>query len=212
MKLSPTVTNSDMFSNLMRRLGDRKSAELRSSVVFELNNRINALEMGPTLPWFLEGEYSFTAALGVRKYDLPSDFLREPEDGRLLISQDAVTLGEATKVDYDELTLTPGQPTQYALYGEQLVLATPDGEYDCTLDYFAASEEVEDNTLYVTNPWLINAYDLTTLHCLRVIAQFHIQDPDMAIRFDMEMKEAADRFWRLVEARKHAGRSYKIED
>jgi hypothetical protein len=213
MKLSTTVTNAQVLDNMMHRLGNRTSAELRGRVLYELNNRVDLLESGPTLPWFLESVHEFSTTSGVRRYTLPTGFIREPERGRLLVSRDGVALGESEKTDYDDLCLETGEPTQYALYGEWLYLgAVPNVVYDCEWNYFSESADVVDNTQIVSNPWLINAYEVTTLMALRGVAQFQIQDMDMAMRFQGELSDAKDRFWRLVEARQHSGRSYKIED
>jgi hypothetical protein len=213
MRLASSTTNAQVLDNMMHRLGNRTSAELRARVAFELNNGIDRLESGPTLPWFLEATNTFSTEEGVRRYALPSNFIREMERGRIVVSQNGAILGESIKVDYDDLALESGQPVEYALLGDWIYFGgVPNGVYDCEWNYFAESGEFTDNSQPVTNSWLINAYDLTTLLTLRAVSEFQIQDIEMAARFNAELQDPQNRFWRLVEARQHAGRFYKIED
>lgn len=197
---------------MMQRLGERKSPELRARLLFEMNQRIAQLEQGPTMPWFLQKVWSFQLAEGQQAVALPSDFLREMEEGRCIVRADGALLGESKKVAYEDLSLDVGPPTQYALFGESFYSSPADRIYDCTLDYYGATLPVADNEAVVTNSWLIFAFNFVSLYTLRLVAQFHVQNAELAARFDLELRDAADRFWRLVEGRQHANREYKIED
>jgi len=213
MKLPESTTNAQLLTIMMQRLGDRKSPELRARVLFELNQRIAQLEQGPTLPWFLQSIWTFPVVGGQRSYALPGEFLRELEEGRLLIWNGSVALGESTKVGYEELPLETGLPTNYALFGESLYFGgVPDRDYTATLDHFVSSDPISDNAALVTNPWLINGFNYVSLYALRLVAQFHTQNAELAARFDLELRDAADRFWRMVETRQHINRRYQIED
>jgi hypothetical protein len=214
MKLAPTTTNAQVLDNMMARLGNRQSPKLRGSVLFELNNKINLLEGGALLPWFLQKEWAFQLVVNQITYDLPADFLREEEEGALRVSYQGRPIAFVGKVAKEDLVYEGDDPALcYTLFGEKLQIApTPDTTYDCVLEYLAASTDVTDTGVPVSNVWLLNAYNFVTYGALVAIANFHVQDPEMAARFEREEAKARDALWRTHEARQHTNRDYKIED
>jgi hypothetical protein len=214
MKLEATVTNAQVLDNMMKRLGNRQAAPLRAQLVWELNRKIDELETAPTLPWFLEKEFTFDTVPQQASYDLPGDFLREYEEGCLTFSYQGALLHKCTKSAKEDLDYTSEYPTvTYALYGDKLIISPmPDEVYNCSLEYYGGSAEISDGAAPVTNAWLLNAYGWASFAALEVVASFHIQDQDMALRFAAEARRAQDAVWRMHEARQHTNRDYKIED
>jgi hypothetical protein len=214
MKLEATVTNSQVIDNMMKRLGNRQAAPLRAQLVWELNRKIDELETAPTLPWFLEKEFVFSTVPQQASYDLPDDFLREFEEGALMFYFEGALLHKCTKSAKEDLDYISEYPeVTYTLFGEKLIISPmPDVVYDCSLEYYAGSTEIADSTSPVENVWLKNAYGWASFAALEVVASFHIQDQDMALRFAAEARRAQDAVWRMHEARQHTNRDYKIED
>jgi hypothetical protein len=214
MRLEASITNKQVLDNMMKRLGNRQSPQLREQVLWELNRGIDLLETGATLPWFLEKEYSFQTAVDVVSYDLPADFLREYEEGKLSFYYDGKFLCALDKVAREDLDYVYiGQTGGYSLFAEKLIIAPkPDVVYDCKLEYLAETQEVLDSEAVVSNPWLKNAHAWVTHFALKQVAALHIQDDGMAAKFSALATEAERLVWKAHEARQHANRNYKIED
>lgn len=212
MKIS-TLTNAQLLDLMMARLGSRQAPKLRANVLVELNHYLDDLELGPTLPWFLEDTYEFVLTIGQVAYALPDDFLREVEDGSLRISYQGQLIAQLSKSAKEDLVYEEADEIRYTLFGDELLIApSPDVAYQCSLEYYASSEVVADNGAPVSNKWLLHAHNLVTFGALVKVARFHIQDPEMAASFSAEETAAANRLWRQHEARQHANRDYKIED
>lgn len=91
------MTNKEFISLLMSRLGNRKSADLRTVVVQELQLKIEELEKRPNLPWFLETETEFTVSTtedplpSELKIALPADYLMDLEESSITGEEVATT-------------------------------------------------------------------------------------------------------------------------
>jgi hypothetical protein len=213
MKLDHGVTNAEMLDNLMGRLGSRRAPPLRAALVYELNRKVDQLEAAATLPWFLEDLHIFPTVVGQQVYALPDNFLREIEEGALVLYYQGALLQQCYKVAKEDLRHVSCGEFGYTLSGSNLILSSvPQYVYEGRWDYYAASATVVDNGAAVTNAWVINAYAWITYAALEVVASFHVQDPNMAQRFAAEAKLGQDGVWRTHEARTHTNRNYMIED
>jgi len=214
MKLSPTITNSEVIKNLQIRLGDRKAPELRLTIVYELNVLLGQLEDGPVWPWFMVKTASLTFLPGEYKKELPADFILELEEDQPALLEQGVLLGFLRKTDVAHLSEFPvGPPSHYSIVGNEIILA-PVTTVEQTVEfrYYGASTPVVDNTEVVTNPWLVNAYNFTTFSVLAHIARHIVKSDEMAMRFDKDAATAGKAFWILDEARKQANADYVIDD
>lgn len=214
MKLPPTVTNKQIIDVMMSRLGARTAPKLRSTIPFEINAYVDTKELQATLPWFLvkPGELAFVT--GAVSAALPLDFLREVEDDQPMVYVEGAMTQVLKKTTFERLNFDgDGPPDHYAILGEEFFIA-PRADSDLTVRfrYMAETGEFVDDEQVVSNPWIVYAQDLITFGTLQVIANFHIQDPDMANRFAGVEQRAADSLWRANEARQHTNADYKIED
>ena len=213
MKLEASVLNSAVLDNMLQRLADRKSPELRLRLLFELNRKLDELEMKATLPWFLEDRWVAALSQGAESVALPDDFIREMEGGELKLTfSDGLLVPKKTTEDMVDLSAV-GPPQYYYLLGETLYFyPVLDRDYTMKLAYYKATEAVVDNAQPVSNLWLKNAYNYTVAATLRSFAMVHLQSDEMAVRFGTEEKVASDLLWKLHEARQHTNADYKIED
>lgn len=215
------MKNSEALALIMKRLGNRNSPTLRATALEELNVKIQELELGPTLPWFLETRWEDVTVANQDYLPLPADFLREVEDGRFKIRNTTVnpsTWVRLTKVSLekmeDETDNAAAQlPLGYALFGERVYFGPlPDQAYAIKLPYFAKSPAVVDNTADITNKWLLNFFNYLTFEVIDVLAREHIRDQGLVDRNDIPLRKAKDAFWRAIEARQHTNMEYLLTD
>jgi hypothetical protein len=98
------MTNAEVITLIMRRLGGRRATELRTLVVQEFNAKVKELEVAPVLPFFCEDEYTVNLAAGAGYFQLPNDFSREVEEAPLRLTSPEGHVQFPRKVRYDQLT------------------------------------------------------------------------------------------------------------
>jgi len=207
------MTNAEVLTLLMGRLV-RTAPTLRALVLLELNEKIRQLERSPSKPWFLEKEVVGVFTIGVAYIDLPADFLEEVEEGAFRVQGVIAGMGDPPEVDIDDLhsetdNTAPGMPEGYALFAERIYVGPlPDAAYGYKLKYFGRTDPILDDDLPVTNKWLLEFFNFTTLSVLMIVARTHLQSMEMATKLEPELQLAQGEFWRAVEARKHASRTY----
>jgi hypothetical protein len=211
------MTNKEMFDLIMQRFGNRSSTTLRATVVKELNEKIRQHEQGDILPWFMEDIWITSTAANVDYLDLPSDYIRDDDEG---YPEFSFTSGykRAVKDGYNNLratyaNATAAVPEGFAIYGEKVYLGpTPDASYTFRLPYFKRTGEVADTTSTITNKWLLNFFNFITLSTIDLVARTHTRDQKLIDMVSVPLKDAYGLMWKAIEGRLHAGREYLLDN
>lgn len=210
------MTNAEVLNLIMARFGGRTAPALRAQVLKELNEKIRQLETASVLPHWIEDRWE-EVTVGSQDYlALPASFSREVEEGRVKVKNSEGKWYRLAKVDYETLedeteNFDPALPEGYALFGTRMYFGpTPDKAYDIKVPYYKHTDPIQDNSAEVTNPWLIYAFNYTTLATAQIVATLHIQSAEMVQKIAPELKTAFDIYWRAVEARKHTNMEYLL--
>lgn len=211
------MTNAELVTRILQRLGNRSSAELRDYAVLEVQTKIQEYELGPVLPWFLETEATLTTAAGTESVSLPADFLREVEDGALIIYDPAGDYEELRKLSLDRIRREVkgeenGFPKAYAILGDKIYLApVPDAIYTLKLSYFKKSPAFTDSA-DPTTYWCKEASNLVIFGAAAQIAAVHILNAELATALVTLEKRALDALYVATEARINTNQDFNIED
>lgn len=179
---------------LMGRLGNRTSADLRAKCLAEMVNvQQNMLERGPTLPWFLEAtDDGLACVAATREVAVPGDFLREHEEGMLLIQDSAGVWQEMEKDDYDALISywtydgTTDPPLHYALVGTNFLLVPlPTAARSMVLTKYYAKDTAPSDTAS-TNLWLTYAPNLLIGETGMIMAGQYLQNKAAFAQFQQQ--------------------------
>lgn len=136
---------------------------LNSTIIRHLKLAQQTLEEGPTLPWFLLSEDSYTTTVADEERILvPSDMLAEEDDVVLKYVPADTTEEEVDliKDEYDVLRKNfrgaeAGPPEYYALVGKYFrIFPTPDDTYTLRMIYYKKADLLDSN---IENVWLANA-------------------------------------------------------
>lgn len=208
----------DTLDVLMGRLA-RTSPELRTKCLLEMRLAQESLEASETLPWFLLTESTSTeTTANERRIPLPSDFLRESEEQRLIRFDSQGVEHEIVKGGYDELmdhfgSAAVGDPEAYAIRGQYILLfPVPTTVVEIEFSsYYGRQQPVEDSTSS-ENAWLKNVPDLLIARAGLVIASNYLKDGELVALFDGLLKDAQRRLFHLEVAREEANRERFMED
>lgn len=204
------MLNSTAINWIMRLLAGRTAEQTRLDVVFQLNEKIRELEIGPVKPHFLEKVGTGVFVVDQDYIDLPADFIEEYEEDAFRF-QDAEAawytpkkaIIEHLRAEYDGVD--SAAPEAYAVYGDRMYLgATPDYAYTYRLLYYGHTDPVVDDDQPITNQWLLRFFNYTTLEVALHIAATILQSAEIVAKLAPVHKQAFDRFWRSVESRKIA--------
>jgi hypothetical protein len=220
------MLNSEVLDLMMARLGDRRAPLLRARLLIELNQKIRELEKGAVIPWFLETRYEGVTVIDQDSITVPTNFLREVEDGRFRVQNIGGAWKPLKKIPLERLErLAEGWdceeqippensiPLVYSLNGNRFYFApTPDAVYPLRVQIYTRSTAIADTAVEVTNSWLLEYFNYTTLSALSIVANLHAQSMEVAQKIDKELKLAADSFWRDVEARQHVNMDYLLDN
>jgi hypothetical protein len=123
----------EAVANVAKKLGNR--VDLDDSIEDEMKLAQAELEAARSLPWFLLSEELYTTlAAGATSGTVPSDFLREHEDGALWLEDTTATPSTYTKlvkVSLDDLRTVEAtgdsdeSPAYYSLVGGNFYVAPP---------------------------------------------------------------------------------------
>lgn len=206
----------------MKRLGNRTAPPLRLTVLGELNEKIKQLELGATLPWFLQDVWLGVTVANQDWIDLPTDYLREDDEGISEIQDTTVSPAQwrsnFPKVSYNLLRKNTANtlaqlPQAYAVFGEKAYFGpTPNGVYNVRIPYNKRTTPIVDSSDVVTNKWLLNFLNVVTLHTISIVAATHTRDMNLVKSIGPELGLANDLMQRAIEARIHAGRDYLLDD
>jgi len=215
------MLNKEVLDLIMKRLGNRTSTTLRATALIELNEKIRQLELGETLPWFLQDIWQGQTVANQDYLDVVSDYLREDDEGVAEILDASVSpavWAKFTKDSYGKLreksaNATATVPALFAVHGEKVYFGpVPDKVYSFRIPYYKRTTSISDNTATVTNKWLTNFFNFVTLDTIDLIARTHTRDQNVVISIRDELSEARRMFEVAVEARIHAGREYLLDD
>ena len=188
---------------------NRTSAnDLTSSVETEINTAIAFYERRRF--WFLEARATADTVAGQEYYALPEDF----RDDDSLVIQAISNTYPLIKRTYEEIeqwfvqSSTTGQPTDYAIYDEQIRLyPIPNAQYTMTLSYYKQLSALsgEDNT----NDWMVEAEGLIRARVEWVMFARKIRDYDAAQACKALEAEELEQHEKLTRARLMTGHSTK---
>ncbi len=180
------------------------------------------LEEGSFLPWFLLTDYTdagFITVANTETVAVPTNFLREAEEGALWIDNSAddpdAPWVEVPKDDYDALRNSSlydgtGKPKRFALVGNNLYLKkTPDAAYLLRMLAFFKDTVLSTN---IENNWLKYAADWVIAETGVIMALNYIRDDIMTQAFAAQAGRARNRVHIENEARAHANRNYQMGD
>lgn len=176
-----------LYAALARRLGERD--DLIPYMEFERDLAIARLEKLPEKPWFLESEMAEAATTaGEGRLPVPYNFLREIEDHALWLKVNDVWVA-LEKDDYDSLFERygeyPGIPEKYAIVGRYFALfPIPDDAYPVKMRYYGRQD---------ADVWLQEAPELLMAEMGVQMAGKYLHNPDLALMFETDRKEALER-------------------
>lgn len=212
------MKNSEVFDSMMSRLGNRQAPLLRTQCILELNQKIRQLESAPQLPWFMASRVSGILDSTQDFIPVPTDFVREVEDGRFKVQNSQGKWKNLVKVQIEKLedeteNADPTLPEGYSLFGGNFYFGPrPDQNYNYKIQVYSRTPVVSDNASDISNPWLIEFFNYTTLSALSIVASLHVKSSEIVQAISPELNIAADGFWKAVEAREHANMDYLIGD
>lgn len=212
------MQNAEFITNIMQRLGNRRSPELRANVVIELNEKIRQLDQGLSPPWFLETYSTGTTTAGVNYVNVPDGFVREVEEGRFKVQNSEGQWIPLFKMQIERLedeteNATSAFPEGYALFGSRFYLGpTPDAVYAYKIPCIIRTSPIVDNTQEATNPWILNFFNYISLETVDIVARTHIQSSEIPGKIADQLSQARVDFWRIVEARKHVNMDYLLDN
>ena len=211
------TTLADAVDTIGYRLGNR--TDLDDRIAAEIRLAQVELEQGPDLPWFLVSEVAYaTTSAGEERLGLPSDFLREYEEGCLWLydadqSIPWIQLGKESLEDLraateQELIDPSGAPTHYAVSGGYFRLfPTPDDTYTIKMVYYKKATTLTADA--DTNDWLTNAPEVLISEAgLKMAA--HIKDASAMQAFQMTYDRAWNRLQLANAERKHVNADYRM--
>lgn len=156
------MTRDEAFALMLEVLGFRTG--LQSTLIRHIKLAQTTLELGPTYPWFLLSEDSFTTTLsGEERILVPTDFLGEkddlvlkyvPDDAESDLDEVDLKKGfyDTLRQNYRDVERALGPPEAYAIVGNYFRLfPTPDDDYTIRMIFYQAATPLDTN---VENVWL----------------------------------------------------------
>lgn len=200
----------DARTIIAARLGRR--TDLDDLILLHMYLSQQTLEGLPFIPWFLEWSTipAISVIAGERLYPVPSNFLREVEEGGTFIGeigQDATPISRAAHDDvytsYPQSTR--GTPCHYSLYRNFVHLGpVPDKAFNLILNYYRRDKAPAVNE---ENLWLLHAPDLIIAHTLNDMAMYVVK-PELKASFQADLVTATNRLMAAHEAHQHTNRAY----
>ena len=181
---------------LMNRLGARTSSTLRDKIISEMVFvQENTLEGGDFLPWFLITNDDTLVSVASQEYiNLPSDFIREWEDGGFWVNDSTDTVNpwkQLVRDDYDIIKkksppTTEDAPARYDRDGSRLLLRPiPDRVYSFDLWYYQQDSSLAgtygDAGASEENGWLQHASDWMLGEVGLLVYSLHLQGTNQNI-------------------------------
>ncbi len=207
-------TNAEILDEAMSRLGQRKSTNLRTSVVNEINIAIDELERGDFFPWFLQQTLSLSVSIGDTFVSLGTNFAREQEDARPYYVDGENNIHYLTKTFFAQLQgeEPSTELTYYALRGNELHfrLAASNASTLNVLAYVRQTGNFADNATEVSNLWLIEAKNWVFCKALKTVAALQVQNAPLASGLALMERQAKIDILNYHESREHTGHDYFV--
>jgi len=217
------VTRDQAVDIIMARLVQRTDTSLRDKIIAELVRAQDQLERGSFLPWFLLSESSETSTTAdEERVGLPSNFLREYEDGALYLVKSDGSWKELVKDDLDALRgLYPdnsktGEPRYYSLTGQYFILKpVPDKIYPLRMRYYKQDSSLAGSygdSNNIENQWLRYSPELLVGMAGEVIAGQYVFNAQLAQQFGQMAAAARVALYRQDVARQEVNASRTMGD
>lgn len=211
------MTGKECLDLLMGRC-NRDSPEFRQKALLEMVLvQTDRLEKRALLPHWLitEQAEAFTEPDEPRLY-LPSDFIREVEDMRLLLVDTDGNELDMRKKGWDDALLyyddtAVGVPDVYTMRGNYIHLRpTPDDIYTVRLSAYYARQPILLDDAGFTNAWTENATGLLIGLTGIVMAGQYMKDADLVTTFGVLAKDATKELDDSVVAFEEANRNRRM--
>jgi len=213
------MTNEQFYAIVLKRARRPGDPTLLGVVQDGVRQMLQALEMSPFHPWFLETESAGLQTVADQNYiTMPTDFLLFVEDTRVeLIDEE----GNGHRVERwyleamrDHWGNAEGEVSRtYDLFADRMYLApTPDAVYDVNFQYYAKTIAPEVDLAEVDNLWALNAEDFTVTSLARRLVEFYVKDEKRARALANEAVMLRSELHKYNEARKHSDHDYRITD
>lgn len=172
------MTLEELTAFVASEIGNRPIAQVQTLIESRAEYaKVEELENDPQFsPWFLLDETQTLTTVANQNYvALPTDFLREYEDGFLydenlnLLTKDTYDiLVERNK--QDDGSLDTGIPTKYAIKGARVYLfPTPTAVYNLPLAYYKRTSALKSSVS--TNPWLVDGSSWLLWQTIALVAE-----------------------------------------
>lgn len=152
------MTRGEAVAMVQQTIGFR--TDLAATIVTNIKLAQITLEKGPIMPWFLLSESSTRRTdPAERRVRIPTDFLREYEEGALTYVPDDATIPEVplVKESLEDLldeysSISSGEPKKFSLDGYYFnIFPTPDDDYLLKMRYYKKAVVLDSD---VENEWL----------------------------------------------------------
>lgn len=177
---------------LMARLGQRKDATTKQSIINEMTQvQENILEGDATLFWFLlTTEQTLFTISGNEAVAIPTDFLQDWEIAGLSVLEDDGSKTVMKKEDWNVIVdqvIGDGRPYYYDIVGEEILFRLkPDAVYTLYWRYYQRQTDLTGaygGVGNIENGWLKYASDLFIGEVGLVIAGQYLQSKTMVGQF-----------------------------
>ncbi len=209
------ATNAQLIDQALFHLGNR--ASYRANVLSSMKLWVDERERGRFLPWFLEKESSGLVTVEDQDYvSLPADFLRELDEGIVLVTDADGLEHKLVKAPSLDRLLSEkdegGLPEAYYLFNGRMYLRqTPDAAYFLRFFYYGKSTVLADNDSEVTH-WGAEAASALVFGSAAIFAGTVLQNMKLRDSLAAFESRALDNLLAANEARIHSGSSLLIED
>jgi len=209
------MKKQDVVTLLANRLGKR--TDMLDTIRLELQlAQENDLELnGRFRPWFLLSEFAYvTVIVDEQRLPLPTDFLQEYDDGTLWIWNEASgdwdrMEKKSFEVLEDLYGTDKGVPAYYSLDNQYFNLwPIPSDEYRLRMRYYQRDDSFLELPDVQENRWLKNIPNLLMAQAGVRLAGQHLQDTELASKFQAEIGPQWDNLFTTHEAQKHINREY----
>lgn len=209
------MTRDEGVALIKQQLGFRTT--LDSVIVTNMQLAQTMLEIGPTKPWFLLGDYvNRRLTSGEERLPVPTDMLIEVDSASLIyVPEDSEGIEDEVdliKDDYDVLRknykdVDSGPPEAYALIGEYFrIFPLPDYSYYLKILQYRRDTALTTN---VENKWLKwNPYLLLGTTLKQVAGA--VRDAGASQQADLWINAGLVTLHHQNEAREHSNRTYQM--
>jgi hypothetical protein len=158
--------------------------------------------------WFMESTYTFSTVAATAIYTLPTDhrkidYVKVRQPGGLW--QDLQRASFSAVQAMLEDSASTGYPDYYAVYGEELYMATaPNVDYEAKLYYRA---KLDDLSAAGSNAWTTDCADLIRACAAKTVALRKMHDAELSAYFANIEREEYQRLMAEHDGRVSTGRS-----